>query len=79
MQVELLKSHIQEVLKPFGKLVKDCKIRITKTKIANSDEYEIDIDIDTESQPQKLQKLQKDLETLPGVCVEKIKIYRVAE
>jgi hypothetical protein len=26
-----------------------------------------------------LQKLQKDLETLPGVCVEKIKIYRVAE
>ena len=42
MQVESLKSHIQEVLKPFGKLVKDCKIRITKTKIANSDEYEID-------------------------------------
>lgn len=54
MQVELLKSRVEEVLKPFGDFVKDRKITIRKSKKPNSDEYEIAIHVDVEAQkPQK--------------------------
>lgn len=54
MQAEVLKSHIQEALKPFGNLAKDSKISVKITKKPNSDEYDTHIQVDVEPvKPQK--------------------------
>lgn len=48
LQAEVLKSYVQEALKPFGDLIKDTKISIKRSKKPNSDEYDIDIHVETE-------------------------------
>ncbi|MDW0199238.1 MAG: hypothetical protein QOD16_10885, partial [Nitrososphaeraceae archaeon] len=46
MQTEVLKSHVQEALKPFGDLVKDSKINIKITKNPDLKGYEIEVDVE---------------------------------